>query len=107
MHHKLNFLRNPRYQLPPAVKLLQSQFQPAPAWGVGGTSPTRQEPTGPPIKSNMTARPDVIFVVEPEEVSGSCCLPLLRHATLCPGALAAEGCIGRVGVSHSARARRG
>ncbi len=33
MHHKLNFLRNPRYPLPPSVKLLQSQFQPGPTWG--------------------------------------------------------------------------
>lgn len=37
MHHKLSFLRNPRYPLPPAVKALQTQFQPGPMWGVAQT----------------------------------------------------------------------
>jgi hypothetical protein len=98
MHHKLNFLRNPRYPLPPAVKLLQSQFQPPPAWGaaassarvahtaVGGVAADMSasaagrstgglESTGrlarslgPPIQSNMTTLPDQIFVAEPPEV---------------------------------------
>lgn len=63
MHHKLSFLRNPRYPLPPAVKQLQTQFQQDPRWNVSDmTSVT------PPIKSNMTTRPDAVFVVEPAVV---------------------------------------
>jgi hypothetical protein len=33
MHHKLTFLRNPRYPTTPALKALQSQFIPGPEWG--------------------------------------------------------------------------
>jgi hypothetical protein len=61
MHHKLSFLRNPRYALPPAVKQLQTQFKHGHRWNV----PEVERPK-PPIKSNMTAKRDVIFVVEPE-----------------------------------------
>ena len=61
MHHKLSFLRNPRYVLPPAVKQLQTQFKQGHRWNV----PEVERPK-PPIKSNMTAKQDVIFIVEPE-----------------------------------------
>lgn len=63
MHHKLSFLRNPRYPLPPAVQLLQTQFVPGPQWNVPEI--TRK---APPIKANMTTKADQIFVVEPPEV---------------------------------------
>eukprot|EP00955_Chlamydomonas_euryale_P021018 222594-Chlamydomonas_euryale.AAC.3 len=65
MHHKLSFLRNPRYPLPPAVKMLQTQFKPGARWNVPEPDGTRR---APPIKANMTARPDQVFVVEPEAV---------------------------------------
>lgn len=63
MHHKLSFLRNPRYPLPPAVKQLQTQFQQGPRWNV-----TDMTSVTPPIKSNMTTQPDAVFVVEPAVV---------------------------------------
>ncbi|KXZ45748.1 hypothetical protein GPECTOR_51g734 [Gonium pectorale] len=66
MHHKLTFLRNPRHPLPPAVKLLMEQRPEGQRWA----GPRAQGKVGarPPIKANMTAEEDVIFVVEPELV---------------------------------------
>ena len=63
MHHKLSFLRNPRYMLPPAVKQLQTQFKHGHRWNI----PEVEKPK-PPIKANMTAKPDLVFVVEPDVI---------------------------------------
>eukprot|EP00798_Chlamydomonas_sp_ICE-L_P024309 gene24309-9913_t len=52
MNQKLSFLRNPRYPLPPAVQMLTSKMKKADA-------------KLPPIKANMTAHPEIIFVAEP------------------------------------------
>ncbi|GLC49027.1 hypothetical protein PLESTB_000174500 [Pleodorina starrii] len=67
MHHKLTFLRNPRHPLPPAVRTLLDLKPDTKRWA----GPRSDPRTGlsPPIKANMTAREDVIFVVEPEEVT--------------------------------------
>jgi hypothetical protein len=71
MNHKLAFLRNPRHPEPPSVKMLKSQFDPGQTWGVNGKGadgkPTAK--TKPPIKHDMTSRPEQIFVVEPQRVS--------------------------------------
>ncbi|MEW5301041.1 MAG: hypothetical protein WDW36_003924 [Sanguina aurantia] len=63
MHHKLAFVRNPRYALPPAVKMVQSQYQEGHRWNVPdtGTKPA------PPIKSNLSSGSEY-FIVEPREV---------------------------------------
>lgn len=66
MHHKLTFLRNPRHPLPPAVKTLLELRPPGQRW-FGPREEVRPD-AAPPIKANMTAKPDVVFVVEPEEV---------------------------------------
>ncbi|KAG1668832.1 hypothetical protein FOA52_004926 [Chlamydomonas sp. UWO 241] len=66
MHHKLSFLRNPRFPLPPAVKALQAQFQPGPKWNVPEKAADARR--APPIKFNMTSRAEQIFVVQPEVV---------------------------------------
>ncbi|EFJ49783.1 hypothetical protein VOLCADRAFT_104231 [Volvox carteri f. nagariensis] len=66
MHHKLTFLRNPRHPLPPAVRNLLDLKPDTHRW-VGPRAEVRMG-VSPPIKSNMTAREDAIFVVEPEEV---------------------------------------
>ncbi|GFR52101.1 hypothetical protein Agub_g14614 [Astrephomene gubernaculifera] len=66
MHHKLTFLRNPRHPLPPAVKMLMEQRPEAQRWA--GPRAEVRHGVEPPIKANMTARDDVIFVVEPAEV---------------------------------------
>ena len=63
MHHKISFLRNPRYMLPPAVKQLQTQFNHGHRWNI----PEVERPK-PPIKANMTAKPDVTFIVEPDVI---------------------------------------
>ncbi|GFH19857.1 uncharacterized protein HaLaN_16879 [Haematococcus lacustris] len=76
LHHKLTFLRNPRYPETPALKALHTQFMPGPAWAVTGKtisswatdSPTPASKPKPPIKSNMTSRPERVFGVEPHEV---------------------------------------
>ncbi|GIM02972.1 hypothetical protein Vretimale_7763, partial [Volvox reticuliferus] len=67
MHHKLTFLRNPRHPLPPAVRNLLDLKPDTHRWA----GPRAELRTGvtPPIKANMTSREDVIFVVEPEEVT--------------------------------------
>ncbi|KAG2495146.1 hypothetical protein HYH03_006754 [Edaphochlamys debaryana] len=66
MHHKLTFLRNPRHPLPPAVKNLLDLRPDAKRW----VGPRAELRTGaPPIKANMTSKPEAVFVVEPAEVT--------------------------------------
>ncbi|MEW5318142.1 MAG: hypothetical protein WDW38_009388 [Sanguina aurantia] len=63
MHHKLAFVRNPRYALPPAVKMVQSQYQEGHRWNVPDTGTK----LAPPIKSNLSSGSEY-FIVEPREV---------------------------------------